>query len=173
MSVVLCVCNHTLVSFTCRDIIGQAGYRGVPAGNIKPSKRVFGAPPADEQHLHGAAVGITVDNPPERKARGWGERPAYTHYNTANRTILTSKGLLALYCLMSEVHLSIMLSAHQMMSLFWDCWLSRRVLMQTSQSPITRQFFGTACCWMYYDMCRHDLPDSVEKAGITCCIEDA
>ena len=74
----------------CRDIIGQAGYRGVPAGHTKPSKRVFGAPPADEQHLHGAAVGITVDNPPERKARGWGERPAYTHYNTANRTILAS-----------------------------------------------------------------------------------
>ncbi|DBA98134.1 hypothetical protein WJX77_003403 [Trebouxia sp. C0004] len=73
-----------------RDIIGQAGYRGVPADHTKPSKRVFGAPPADEQHLHGAAVGITVDNPPERKARGWGERPAYTHYNTANRTILAS-----------------------------------------------------------------------------------
>ena len=75
-----------------RDIIGQAGFRGVPTGNIKPSKRVYGAPPANEQHLHGAAVGITVDNPPERKARGWGDRPAYTHYNTANRTILTSKG---------------------------------------------------------------------------------
>lgn len=77
-----------------RDIIGQAGFRDVPAGNMKPSKRVYGAPPANEQHLHGAAVGITVDNPPERKARGWGERPAYTHYNTANRTILTSKGRL-------------------------------------------------------------------------------
>lgn len=74
----------------CRDIIGQAGYRGVPAGDTKPSKRVYGAPPANEQHLHGAAVGITVDNPPERKSRGWGERPAYTHYNTANRTILAS-----------------------------------------------------------------------------------
>lgn len=67
---------------------------GVPAGNTKPSKRVYGAPSANEQHLHGAAVGITVDNPPERKARGWGERPAYTQYNTANRTILTSKGQL-------------------------------------------------------------------------------
>lgn len=77
-----------------RDIIGQAGFRGVPAGNIKPSKRVYGAPPANEQHLHGAAVGITVDSPPERKARGWGDRPAYTHYNTANRTILTDKGWL-------------------------------------------------------------------------------
>ena len=98
MLLIFLACKHTLVWLTCRDIIGQAGYRGVPAGSTKPSKRVFGAPPADEQHLHGAAVGITVDNPPERKARGWGERPAYTHYNTANRTILTSTGLLALHC---------------------------------------------------------------------------
>ena len=73
--------------------MGQAGFRGMPANSAKPSKRVYGAPPANEQHLHGAAVGISVDTPPERKARGWGERPAHSHDNTANRTILTSTGL--------------------------------------------------------------------------------
>lgn len=71
-----------------RDIIGQAGYRGVPADNAKPSKKVFSGPIAEQQHLRGGAVGITAETPPERKARGWGLRPPYTVYNTASRTIL-------------------------------------------------------------------------------------
>ena len=72
----------------CRDIMGQAGYRGMPAVSNKPSKKVFSGPIAEQQHLRGGAVGITAETPPERKARGWGLRPPYTTYNTASRTIL-------------------------------------------------------------------------------------
>lgn len=75
----------------------------MPAASDKPSKKVFSGPIAEQQHLRGGGVGITVQPAAERKARGWGLRPPYTTYNTASRTILASSSselqLCSLYCL--------------------------------------------------------------------------
>lgn len=84
------ICQSRLIC--CRDILGQAGFAGIPAAEGKPTKRTYNEPIFKSYHLHGAGVNLDAQMPAWRKSRGWGERPRYAMVNTAARTIGTGTG---------------------------------------------------------------------------------